>query len=141
MTKQLNIQDGLPNRPLMLWDGDCGFCFHWILRWKKLTGESVVYRSYQEMLEQFPQLDVAACNQAVHLVLPDGSVRAGAHAVITSLSVSGRMKWMLAVYERHGWFRKTMERLYRFVAENRSWLPGSRTKVRSTHCCPKQQIG
>jgi hypothetical protein len=28
-------------RPLLIYDGDCGFCFYWARYWEKLTGAKV----------------------------------------------------------------------------------------------------
>lgn len=111
------------NKPTMLWDGDCAFCFHWIQRWKKATGDAVDYRPYQEALEEFPQVLEAECKQAVQLVLEDGRVLQAAHAVLQSLALGGRSEWMLRLYKRSRCFRWIAESAYRFVAKNRSWLP------------------
>lgn len=112
------------NRPTMLWDGDCGFCFRWIQRWKKATGDAVEYRPYQEALQEFPQVREEDCRQAVQLVLPDGRVLQAAHAVLQSLAIGGKAVWMLRLYHHSGVFRWLTEKFYRFVAHNRSWLPG-----------------
>jgi len=111
------------NRATMLWDGDCSFCYRWIQRWKKATGEAVDYRPYQEALENFPQISEADCVQAVQLVLPDGRVLKAAHAVLQSLALAGKCCWMLRLYQRSGFFRRLTETAYRFVARNRAWLP------------------
>ncbi len=111
-------------KPTMIWDGDCGFCFRWIQRWNKATGDAVVYRPYQEALDDFPQLQEEECKKAVQLVLPDGRVFKAAHAVLQSLAIGGRSGWMLKLYEHSAFFRWLTETAYRFVARNRSWLPG-----------------
>lgn len=108
----------------MLWDGDCGFCSRWIRRWQKATGDTVEYRPYQDALQEFPQVKEADCRQAVQLVLPDGRIFQAAQAVLKSLAIGGRSMWMLRLYERSRFFRWFTERLYRWVARNRSWLPG-----------------
>ena len=41
-------------RPRLIYDGDCGFCFYWARYWQKLTGDSVEYRPYQQVLAQYP---------------------------------------------------------------------------------------
>ncbi len=111
------------NKPTMLWDGDCNFCFSWIQRWRKATGDAVEYRPYQEALEVFPQVVEEECKKAVQLVMPDGRVLKAAHAVLQSLAIGGKSVWMLNLYERSGFFRWLTETAYRFVARNRSWLP------------------
>lgn len=115
--------ENLPLKPTMLWDGECGFCSHWIRRWQKATSDTVEYYPYQEVLSEFPQVSEADCKAAVQLVMPDGRVLSAAHAVLESLAVGGRATRMLALYERSRFFRGLTEAAYRFVAANRSWLP------------------
>jgi predicted DCC family thiol-disulfide oxidoreductase YuxK len=112
-----------PEKPTLLWDGECGFCAHWIRRWEKWVGESIDYRTYQDALSDFPQVDAVACAKAVQLVLLDGHVVSAAHAVLQSLALGGRAKGLLARYERSPAFRRFTESTYRFVAANRNWLP------------------
>lgn len=112
-----------PLKPTMLWDGECGFCSKWIRRWQKATGDAVVYHRYQDVLSEFPQVREEECENAVQLVLPDGRVLSAAYAVLQSLAIGGRAKWLLALYEHSRVFRWCTEKFYRFVATNRSWLP------------------
>ena len=113
-----------PEKPTMLWDGDCGFCGRWIRRWKKLTGSAVDYRRYQDALEDFPQVREEDCRRAVQLVLPDGRVLSAAHAVLRALDAGGRFPFLHSTYQKSRIFRACAETAYRFVAANRSWLPG-----------------
>lgn len=124
MDKESTPRVAYPEKPIMLWDGDCGFCSRWIRRWQKATGDTVEYRPYQDALQEFPQVKEADCRQAVQLVLPDGRIFQAAQAVLKSLAIGGRSMWMLRLYERSRFFRWFTERLYRWVARNRSWLPG-----------------
>src|SRR5436305_15190978 len=39
---------GPPALPTFIYDGDCSFCKLWVDRWKQLTGDRVVYESFQE---------------------------------------------------------------------------------------------
>lgn len=110
-------------KPTLLWDGECGFCAHWIRRWEKVVGDAIDYRTYQEAIPDFPQINEADCAKAVQLVLPDGRVISAAHAVLQSLALGGRAKGLLARYERSPAFRCCTEFAYRFFAANRSWLP------------------
>ncbi len=45
-----------PERPLGVFDGDCGFCRLWIARWKARTGPKVDYAPSQEVAERFPEI-------------------------------------------------------------------------------------
>ena len=112
-----------PDKPTLLWDGDCDFCAHWIRRWERWVGGAVDCRPCLQVLEAFPQVRGEDCRKAVQLVLPDGSVLSAAHAVLQSLALGGRGKGLLHLYLRSPAFRRMMEAAYRFVAANRSWLP------------------
>jgi predicted DCC family thiol-disulfide oxidoreductase YuxK len=109
-----------PAKPTLLWDGECGFCARWVRRWQKATGEAVDYRTYQEALAEFPQVRAADCVKAVQLVLPNGAVLQGAHAVFQTLAFGGRARLMLWFYQRCRLFRLCSEAVYRFIAGNRS---------------------
>src|SRR6185503_17174184 len=43
-------------RPIMIFDGNCGFCGIWIDYWKRLTGDSILYEPYQEAADRFPRI-------------------------------------------------------------------------------------
>ena len=35
------IKSNLPEKPLLVYDGDCSFCRLWVERWKATTGNQV----------------------------------------------------------------------------------------------------
>ena len=105
--------------PLMLFDGDCNFCRRWIRNWNHITREHIRYAPYQQCIAQYPQVTPQQCAVAVQLLMPDGTVYAGAHAVFKALDHSGRYRWLLHHYERLPWFSSVAEWTYRFVAHNR----------------------
>ncbi len=107
------------NLPIMLFDGDCGFCRRWIRRSSKLTGDRVRYAPYQEALIRYPQLTAQRCAAAVQLVLPDGTVLSGAHAVFRALDSAGKYRWLRRLYERRPLFARLAERFYQLVAHHR----------------------
>ena len=72
-------------RPLLIYDGQCGFCRIWIDYWKRLTGERIDYAPSQQVGGRFPQIPPEAFAEAVQLVRPDGSVASGARAVFETL--------------------------------------------------------
>ena len=87
------MADGLrvarpPERPLAIFDGDCGFCRLWIARWKLRTGPKVDYAPSQEVAPRFPEISAERFARAFQLVLPDGRVLEGAEAV---LALAGRV--------------------------------------------------
>src|SRR5688572_31763878 len=40
------------DKPLLAWDGDCGFCRHHVERWKRHTGDRVEYATSRERSEE-----------------------------------------------------------------------------------------
>jgi lipase maturation factor 1 len=107
-------------KAVLLFDGDCGFCRHWIERWRGKTGGRVEYAPYQEAGSRFPQLAPGTLAEAVCLVESGGRVSRGAEAVFRALALAGGMSgaW-LALHERVLPFRAAAELAYRFVARRR----------------------
>ncbi len=118
--------------PLMMYDGDCGFCRRWIARWKAMTGDRIDYAPYQSTMASFPQLSREELSQAVHLVEPGGEVYYGAHAVFRALAQGAGKRWPLRLYRHVPGVAPVTELTYRFVASHRygfsritSWLWGA----------------
>ena len=108
-----------PARPILLFDGDCGFCRRWILRWKSLTGDRLDYAPSQEAGSRFPEIPPEDFRRSVQLVLPDGRVFAGAEAVFVSLSFAPGGGRLLAAYRRIPGFAALTEAVYRAIASHR----------------------
>jgi predicted DCC family thiol-disulfide oxidoreductase YuxK len=106
-------------KPLMVFDGDCGFCRAWIEYWKELTGERVEYAPYQEAASQFPEMPLEQFAEAVQIFLPDGERRSGAHAALTALAI-GEKTWPLWAYEHVPGFAAVANASYRTIAAHRS---------------------
>ena len=105
--------------PLLIYDGDCGFCGYWACYWQKLTGASVSYRPYQEVASQYPAIPAAAFQQAVQYFTPDGHRASAAEASLLALShARGNGIW-LALYRRMPGFAATAELTYAFIAAHR----------------------
>ncbi len=104
----------VPGRPLLIYDGDCGFCKYWVRYWQALTGPSVTYAPYQQVGGQYPEIPVAAFQRAVQYVAPDGKIASGAEAVVLALShASGKGFW-LTLYRQVPAFAVIAEDLLRF---------------------------
>jgi predicted DCC family thiol-disulfide oxidoreductase YuxK len=114
------IARNVPGRPLLIYDGDCGFCKYWVRYWQGLTGPGVTYAPYQEVGEQYPEIPTAAFQRAVQYVAPDGKIASGAEAVLLSLSHAGGKGWWLTLYRRVPAFAVIAEDIYAFVASHRS---------------------
>ncbi len=108
-----------PERPLAVFDGDCGFCRLWIARWKARTGPKVDYAASQEVAERFPEIAKARFSRAFQLILPDGQVLGGAEAVAALAGREPGTGWLLALYRRVPGAGPLAELAYRLVANHR----------------------
>ena len=109
-------------KPLLVYDGDCGFCRLWIDRWRVLTGDRVRYAPFQEVAGEFPEIPREAFARAVQLILPDGKVSSAARAVFRTLSFVPGLTWMFWFYQHFPGAATVAEFFYRFVARNRNPL-------------------
>lgn len=78
--------------PLVLWDGDCGFCARSVEWARRRDAEkSLTFVPYQEAPSppMTPELE-RACREAVHVITPDGRILRAGRA---SLYVLERMGW------------------------------------------------
>ncbi len=114
----------LPLKPILLYDGNCGFCRKWVGRWKILTKDQVLYEPYQEAASRYPEIDPRRFTQSVQLVQTNGEVFQGAEAVFKSLESVIYLRWLIWSYGRVPGFAGLSEWVYRKVAENRhrSWM-------------------
>jgi predicted DCC family thiol-disulfide oxidoreductase YuxK len=120
--------DGTLTRPVVVFDGECGFCRFWIDRWRDRAGERVEFLPYQdpEIARRFPDVTRAAFADAVHLFEPDGRVSSGARAVFRLSAWTRRQPgdavpsstWTRA-YDAVPGVRALTEAAYRYVANHR----------------------
>ncbi|HLL53194.1 MAG TPA: lipase maturation factor family protein, partial [Myxococcaceae bacterium] len=114
------IPDGSrPSRPLLIFDGECGFCRRWVERWRARLGDRLDCAPFQEVADRFPSIPKAAFSEALHLVLPDGQVFRGADAVFRALALGPGGGGLHALYRRVPGFAAVTEAGYRFVARHR----------------------
>jgi predicted DCC family thiol-disulfide oxidoreductase YuxK len=106
-------------RPLLVYDGDCGFCAYWARYWQKLTGDRIEYRPYQEVAARYPAISQTDFQRAVQFIPPDGHHASAAEASFLALShASGRGFW-LALCRRLPGFAPVSELAYAFIAAHR----------------------
>ncbi|HEY7160633.1 MAG TPA: DCC1-like thiol-disulfide oxidoreductase family protein, partial [Acidobacteriota bacterium] len=105
-------------KPLLIYDGDCGFCKLWIARWKQLTSDKIDYAPSQEVSSQFPEISEDDFRRSVQFVDADGTISKGAEAVLRSLSYANK-NWMLWCYKNIPGFAAISEWFYQFVARHR----------------------
>src|SRR3954471_23131532 len=88
-----------PDKPLVLFDGDCQFCRRWIERWRELSAGSVEYAPFQERGSRFPEVSGAEFEEALHFIDKDGAVYRGAEAVFRSLGKGGGGRALVWCYD------------------------------------------
>jgi len=120
-----------PPKPLMVYDGDCNFCKHWIGRWRKLTGDAVDYLPFQDsqIAKHFPEIPLEQFEKSVQFIETDGAVYSGAEAVFLSLAKNPKWQWPLRWYRKFRLFAIVAEAAYRFVAKHRSFF----SRLSGTH--------
>ncbi|MFZ9482024.1 MAG: thiol-disulfide oxidoreductase DCC family protein [Ilumatobacteraceae bacterium] len=114
-----------PALPLIVFDGDCGFCtrsIEWGRRWIRRLPTAV---PYQRTDLASLGLDEVACRTAVQFVDAEGRIAAGERAVSALLRSAG-LPWSPL-----GWIiglpgvRSLAGIIYRWIARNRHRLPGA----------------
>ena len=108
-----------PPKPLMIWDGDCHFCRHWIERWRQITTGKVDYTTYQEAADRFPEIPLDQFKHAVAFIEPDGMAFFAAEGVYRSLRYRSSRKWMAWSYDHVPGFAAISEIVYKFIARHR----------------------
>ncbi len=94
-------------RPTLFYDASCAFCRFWVARWKKLTGDRVVYQPLGED------------KKTLKLTLPSGEIFFGAHAVcrlLAEVTGHGIFFWL---YEHVPGYSTLAELAYRLVSSCR----------------------
>ncbi len=123
-----------PERPVLLWDGDCGFCARLVRRLQKRVGSAVETLPLQDRASRYPEIPESALREAVHLVEPDGTVSRGAEAVLKAWGQrpGWGVRFLLWRYRSCPYARGTFEGLYRFVARRRRFF----SRLTGTSCGP-----
>ena len=109
-----------PSVPVLIFDGNCGFCRFWAARWQYRSGSLVEFTPYQgaDIAQRFPEIPQDRCARAVQFVEADGRVSEAAEAVFRLLaSIGSRLP--IHFYEAVPVARSVSEMVYRAVADHR----------------------
>jgi predicted DCC family thiol-disulfide oxidoreductase YuxK len=79
-------------KPTFLFDKQCPFCQRMVRRWKKHTGDKVVYRPFQEASVDFPEIPLSDFEQTSHLMTDEGVFR-GARGIVELFYFIPRRRW------------------------------------------------
>lgn len=121
MFKKLDKTIYPPNKkPVMAWDGNCGFCHYWVIKWKIMTGDQINYVPFQDIYQDFPDIELKYFKQAIRFIDIDGRIYTGPAAVFQALHRYGKKwKWVMPMYKNFWPFRFASDHFYAFVSKNR----------------------
>lgn len=108
--------------PLLIFDGECGFCRIGVEKWKTQTQDRIPAAASQEAGQDFPEIPKSVFQKSVVFIDEQGRWFEGALAVFQSLKGTATGKTALWFYKRSPFFRKTSEALYRLVAAHRRFF-------------------
>ena len=109
-----------PARRTLVYDGQCGFCTHWVERLGEQASE-VDTQPYQSVTSQYPEISESAFSQSVYWLEPSGRTYRGAAAAFRFASragLSGRLA--LWAYDVLPGFASLSEFSYTLAARNRT---------------------
>jgi predicted DCC family thiol-disulfide oxidoreductase YuxK/uncharacterized membrane protein YphA (DoxX/SURF4 family) len=131
-----------PPKPLLIFDGDCGFCRRWAARWQRATGDAVAYLPFQDdtAAKKYPEISREDFARSIHLLLPDGAVHTGADAVFRSLAAGGAERWLFWCYRKIPPFADLTELVYEEVAAHRQFLSRLDRFFLGTDTAPRQHL-
>lgn len=116
-----------PERPVVVYDGDCAFCLRQVRRLQRWTGDTFEVVPFQQAASRFDPIPSEEFVRSVVLIERDGRAFSGAEAVYRALAYNPRMNGWLACYRRLPGFAALSEWGYRFVARHRGrisrWFP------------------
>ncbi len=101
----------MPERPLVLFDGNCGFCRTWIDYFQALIGAQVDYAPTEEIAPK-----------SVRIKLRDGQDFSGARAVLEMLRYAPGFSGFAWLYGKVPLFAAVSEWAYRLVAGHRPFF-------------------
>lgn len=83
--------------PMLIYDGSCPVCQrarNWLAARVSPYALDFVPCQSSEVARRAPSVSPAACMEALHLVMPDGSVYAGVEALPRVLRFTQRWRWL-----------------------------------------------
>lgn len=92
---------------VLIYDGECAVC-RGAVEWVRVNADPGAFEFFsghsEDLIRRFPAIERAACLEAMHLVLPDGTVLAGEKAVpeILSRMRRRRHRWAAALFRLPG---------------------------------------
>lgn len=112
-----------PEKPMMVWDGECGFCKYWITNWQSKTKDRIVYRTFQEVAGLFKDIPLKEFKKASRLIETDGSIYSGPNSAYRSFIYFEKSPFPAhAWYQKNNWFTSLSDHSYNFIAKHRGFM-------------------
>ncbi len=108
------------SKPLLAYDGNCGFCHYWVLRWKTYTCDNVECKPYASVAKNFPDIELKYFQQALRFIDTDGGIYTGPAAAFQAFRYGNKYRWVMPIYNKCRLFRFLSDHFYSFVSRNRS---------------------
>jgi len=110
------------DKPLLVWDGQCGFCHYWVLRWRQMTGDLIRYEPYQEVSDRFPDIPTVRFREAAQLIEPNGAVYSGAGAAYRTFTYGTPWAFLDEWYQYDPVFKWISDQIYQWIADHRPFM-------------------
>jgi predicted DCC family thiol-disulfide oxidoreductase YuxK len=117
----------MPDKPVVIYDGTCQICagnLKWLHRLDTLHRFDAMPYQAEELLTLFPHLHLDECQNALHLVFPNGKTFTGADAfreVFLRMPLMFPVGLLMSVPP----MPRILRRLYPWLARNRYRLGGT----------------
>lgn len=123
MFKEIDHISNPPERAVLVWDGQCGFCKYWVTVWKHNTNDKVAYRPFQEVSDDYPDIPLKEFKKASRLIESDGKVYSGPDSAFRSfLYFKKPITFPHLWYHRYAIFNRWCNHAYNWVAKNRPFM-------------------
>ncbi len=106
-------------KPLLIYDGECGFCRYCVNYLVSLVGQKVKFSPFQIEKKNFPKIPLKDFKSAIVLINPNGEKASGAEAGFGVLALGGYGVWHW-IYKKIKPFSSLSEGIYRWIARHRN---------------------
>lgn len=120
MFAKINKTNYPPEIPILIWDGECKFCFWWKTKLELKTRQKLMFKTYQEIGSKFPDIPIKEFKKASRLIETDGTIYSGPDSIYRSLYFAGIEKWHIW-YSSTILFQKMSDIGYNHIAKNRGF--------------------
>jgi len=110
-------------KPVFVWDGECGFCKYWVTYWEFNTEDKIEYKTFQNTAAQFKDIPLKEFKKASRLIETDGSIFSGPDSAYRSFTYFKKkpFPWH-SWYKKYNLFAKLSDHGYNFIAKNRAFM-------------------